>query len=75
MMRRILPANHSNDIIKRIDALVLKFCDVSVDCDSLSSLHGYMETILDEGYHVCLNVRGAQETYTFVNSDLDNRES
>lgn len=52
MIRRILPTNNSNDVIYKIDLLVLKFCDTSVYCDSLPSLHECMEEILYEGYDV-----------------------
>jgi hypothetical protein len=51
MVQKVTP-NHGNDMVEKIDALAVKFCDASVDCDSLSSLHVCMETIIDEGYHV-----------------------
>jgi hypothetical protein len=54
MMKRILPSKDSNDITKKIDRLVLRFCDTSVICDSLKSLHDCMENILDDGYNVCV---------------------
>lgn len=50
MMRRM---NNGHEMIEKIDALILKFCDTSIDCESLSSLHACMESIIDEGYHVC----------------------
>ncbi|GAN02318.1 hypothetical protein MAM1_0020d01761 [Mucor ambiguus] len=48
MLQKIVPAN--NNVVHRIDLLVLKFCDTSVYCDTLSSLHECMEDILYEGY-------------------------
>lgn len=41
-----------NDLTNKIDKLALKFCDTSVQCDSLKSLHDCMESILDDGYNV-----------------------
>lgn len=53
MIQRILPTNNNNNnVVHKIDLLVLKFCDTSVYCDSLSSLHECMENILYEGYDV-----------------------
>lgn len=45
---------NNNDTTNKIDKLVLKFCDTSVQCDSLKSLHDCMESILDDGYNVSL---------------------
>lgn len=42
----------TKNILYNIDDLVRKFCDNSVDCDSLNSLHTCMEDILNEGYNV-----------------------
>lgn len=53
MIMAIAP-NNSRDIISKIDKLVLEFCDTSVNCDSLRSLHDCMENILDDGYNVCI---------------------
>ncbi|KAL9542421.1 hypothetical protein MBANPS3_008628 [Mucor bainieri] len=51
MIQKILPTNNNNsNVVHRIDLLVLKFCDTSVYCDTLSSLHECMENILYEGY-------------------------
>lgn len=54
MIQRILPTNNdtTNSVVHKIDLLVLKFCDTSVYCDTLSSLHECMENILYEGYDV-----------------------
>lgn len=52
MIQRILPTNNSEDVVHRIDLLVLKFCDTSVYSDSLQTLHECMEKILYEGYDV-----------------------
>lgn len=49
MMKRIFP---DNDINGKIDKLVLKFCDTSVNCDSLKSLLDCMESVLNEGYNM-----------------------
>ena len=48
-MNRLFP---NNDITSKIDKLVLKFCDTSVQCDSLNSLHNCMENVLNDGYDV-----------------------
>lgn len=49
MMNRFFP---NENVTTKMDKLVLKFCDTSVHCDSLNSLHDCMENILDEGYNV-----------------------
>lgn len=51
-MVKTIATNNAKDIIDKIDKLVLKFCDTSVNCDSLNSLHDCMESILDDGYNV-----------------------
>ncbi|KAI9267165.1 hypothetical protein EDC94DRAFT_558231 [Helicostylum pulchrum] len=50
---------NNNDITNKIDKLVLKFCDTSVQCDSLKSLHDCMESILDDGYNLLQNLNTA----------------
>ncbi|CAO3620764.1 unnamed protein product [Mucor hiemalis] len=52
MMKRIFP---DTDINGKVDKLVLKFCDTSVNCDSLKSLLECMENVLDEGYNFIEN--------------------
>lgn len=42
----------NNIIFNKIDKLVIEFCDTSVQCDSLETLHDCMESILDDGYGV-----------------------
>ncbi|KAI9355779.1 ankyrin repeat-containing domain protein [Pilaira anomala] len=39
-----------NVIFNRIDKLVIQFCDTSVQCESLETLHDCMESVLDDGY-------------------------
>ncbi|KAI8637158.1 hypothetical protein BD408DRAFT_396143 [Parasitella parasitica] len=63
MILKVLPATSSNEVIRKIDMLVLKFCDTSVRCDSLQSLHDCMDEILYEGYDV---------TNAFTDLDMDN---
>lgn len=70
MMKRIFP---DNDINGKIDKLVLKFCDTSVNCDSLKSLLDCMESVLNEGYNVWIAHIGNSITLTQRNN-LDDRE-
>lgn len=53
-MVKTISLNNTKEIISKIDKLVLEFCDTSVNCDSLKSLHACMENILDDGYTVCI---------------------
>lgn len=68
MIQKILPANNnsSSNVVHRIDLLVLKFCDTSVYCETLLSLHECMENILYEGYDVS-RTRSERRTSTVIN--------
>lgn len=65
---------NNNDITNKIDKLVLKFCDTSVQCDSLKSLHDCMESILDDGYNVSLFFKEKNITFFFYLRVLKNKK-
>ncbi|KAI9487577.1 MAG: hypothetical protein EXX96DRAFT_84605 [Benjaminiella poitrasii] len=69
MIRRMLLSNNSNshDLIHEIDKLVLKFCDTSIHCDSLESLHDCMERIFNEGYQMVEDLDISSVTTPLVN--------
>ncbi|CEG66182.1 hypothetical protein RMATCC62417_02809 [Rhizopus microsporus] len=53
---------HKDDIIPIIDSLVLNFCETSVSCNSLTSLHSCMKDILKAGYHMIQSSRSITKT-------------
>ncbi|KAI7899577.1 uncharacterized protein BX663DRAFT_183991 [Cokeromyces recurvatus] len=54
MMQKIFltTPNNNDELLQKIDKLILKFCDTSIDCNSLESLHECTKKIFDEGYQL-----------------------
>ncbi|CEP18524.1 hypothetical protein [Parasitella parasitica] len=67
MIQKKLPEFSSNDVESTIDMLVKKFCDTSILCDSLASLHDCMDEILYEGYDLIESLDAVQ----LANLNLD----
>ncbi|KAL7333573.1 hypothetical protein PS15p_202461 [Mucor circinelloides] len=73
MIQRVLPTNNNNNnVVHKIDLLVLKFCDTSVYCDSLSSLHECMENILYEGYDLIESLDSNAIANVSLDLNIDN---
>ncbi|KAK4516021.1 uncharacterized protein ATC70_010982 [Mucor velutinosus] len=68
MIQKLVPTNNNSDtVVHKIDLLILKFCDTSVCCDTLSSLRECMENILYEGYDLLESL----DLNTIANVSLD----